>query len=358
MKITGFIFNLSKGGAQGVFVTMINYFYDNGYDIDVVVQSLDDPVNKEKLRDGIDVTSLNADSAKDSLISLNRYVRQHKIEIAWVYGPELAVNLYIIKYINRKTFPIFARSINILSVEFNHTTSIFRKYVTHSLIKVFYKKVDAIVAQSYQMGIDLIENYGFNKERVEVINNALSDKYEMELRSNKTYIKQDYMLYAGRLEHQKGLEMLLLAFSQMRHKTIDLYLVGDGKQKIELKKMCEALNIQSRVKFIPYASNLEEYYRTAKLTVLTSYYEGFPNVLIESLACGTPVVAFDLPSGPSEIINEDNGILIDYLDVDAFAKACDEGINRQWNVDSIKSSAKRYDKNIILNGYLDLMKRT
>lgn len=356
MKITGFIFNLSKGGAQGVFTTMINYFYDNGYDVEVVVQSLEDPIYSEKLRSGINVISLDANSAKDSLLALVKYVRHHEIENAWVYGPELAVNLYLAKTINKQKFPIYARSINTLSVEFSHTKSMFRKYVTHSLIKLFYKKVDAIVAQSNQMGQDLIENYGFGKNKVEVINNALADKYEIELKSSKTYEKLDYILYAGRLEPQKGLVMLIQAFSKMHNQSISLYIVGDGSQKCELTELCKELKIENRVKFISYASNLEEYYRTAKITVLTSFYEGFPNVLIESIACGTPVVAFDLPSGPNEIITTDNGVLVEYLNVDAFSKACDEAIEKQWNTELIKNSAMKYDREIILNKYIDLMK--
>lgn len=354
-SITAFIFNLSKGGAQGVFVTVMNYFADKGYQVNVVVQNLCDDIHSRDLRENIDVHSLECTSARNSLMKLIRYVKHREIEYAWVFGPEMAVNLYIAKVISRKKFPIYARSINTLSEEFKRTKSFFRKHITHMMIKCLYHNVNAIVAQSKNMETDLIKNYGFNPEQVYVINNALSDKYEEELKVMPIQLNHKYFLYAGRLEEQKGLKMLLESFAGMKVNNVELYIVGEGTQKEELLQYVGKLGISHKVRFIGYTDNMINYYRSAIATVLTSYYEGFPNVLIESLSCGTPIVSFDLPSGPKEIITSDNGILVEYLNVEKMAKALDAAALRNWNRQDIKLSAERYSQKVILQKYSKMM---
>lgn len=353
--ITAFIFDLSKGGAQGVFVTVMNHFARKGYHVRVIVQNLNDAIHKGELHDSIEINSLEINSAKDSLVKMIKYVRNNSVECAWVFGPELAVNLYIAKKITGKKFPIYARCINTLSEEFKRTNSFFRKYITHSLIRLMYHKVDAVVAQSINMGNDLVDNYNFNRNQVFLINNALSDIYDQEIGNPIVELKHEYLLYVGRLEEQKGLKMLLKSFSMMNNKEIKLLIVGEGSQKEELIQEVNNLGISNRVKFNGYASSALNYYRGAIATVLTSYYEGFPNVLIESIACGTPVVAFDLPSGPKEIITDDNGLLVDYLDVGKMAEACDAAVEKNWDRDCIKASASRYSQQTILHKYSKMM---
>ena len=214
------------------------------------------------------------------------------------------------------------------------------------------------IAQSMGMGEDLIDNYGFKREQINIINNALGPVYEKEASSQETFEKENFILYAGRLEQQKGLYMLLEAFALMQDKTVGLKLIGEGSQKEELVRYAQKLSISDRVEFIPYTTKIIEYYRHAKITAMTSYFEGFPNVLSESIACGTPVVAYDLPSGPKEIIIEgSNGYLVEYLNVAAMSQALDQALTADWNIKEIKETARRYFRDNIMKQYQALIDR-
>lgn len=355
MKITGFINNLSKGGAQGVFVSLMNYFKEKDFDVDIVVQNMDDAIHLSELNDEIRITSLECHSAKAALTRVIRFVKNNNIENAWVFGPELTVDLILARRVLRKEFHIYGRSVNTISEEFKRTSSLFRKCVTGTLIKLFYSKADHIVAQCDQMRMDLIDNFGFKEAQVTTILNPLAKKYEDEIEHLETTKREDFILFAGRLEEQKGIKLLLTSFSQMMNQHTKLYIIGDGSQRQELIEMAKQLNLKERVEFYPYTEHIIDYYRKARCVALTSYYEGFPNVLIESLACGTPIVSFNTPSGPDVIISKENGILVEYLNIEKMTVALDDALQREWNHGLIKESARRFTSVHILSNYLTIM---
>lgn len=358
MKITAFIADLSKGGAQGVFVTVVNYLYNHGYEVEIVTQNLEDAIHQKNINADIKITSLEVGSAKELLSPLVHFLKENTVEKALVFSPEFAVFLYWAKKITKKEFPICARCINTLSYEYKHAESFFRKYVTHLFVKIFYSKVDKAIAQSQGMGEDLIKNYGFKKQQVHVINNSLAVKFEKELLAKENIVKEDYILFAGRLEKQKGLEMLLDAFSKLNNNVIKLRIVGTGSQREYLEQLAIEKGIKERVEFMDYTEDIQKLYKNAKITVLSSLFEGFPNVLVESIACGTPVVSFDMPSGARDIIVEgENGYLVEYLNVEKFANAVDMALEKEWNYDTVKQTVHRFRQEIIMRQYTELLEK-
>lgn len=356
MKVVALICDLSRGGAQGVFVNVVNYIYEKGIDIEIVVQSLMEPVYKERLNSMIPITSLESTNAKKMILPLKNYLKNTNFTHALVFGPEIAINLYILRKTMRLDFKIIGRSLNTLTQEFSYADSFFRKNITANLIKHFYHKIDFAIAQSANMEEDMISNWGFDPKKITVINNALQPRYELEAESNIDNPKNDYIMYAGRLEKQKGLEMLLQAFSMMNSPKIELKIIGSGSLKENLMAQCQTLGIKDRVTFIDHTTEILKYYKGAKIVAMTSYFEGFPNVLVEAIACGTPIVAYDLPSGPKEIIIENvNGYLIPYLNVKKFSEALDLAVMHNWDYKKIKETSFRYFRRNIMPKYIEVI---
>jgi glycosyltransferase involved in cell wall biosynthesis len=111
---------------------------------------------------------------------------------------------------------------------------------------------------------------------------------------------------AGKLKPQKDFKTLLRAFAIVRQqRPVKLIICGEGRERDSLMGLARELGIETDVDLIGSVRNLYAVLARASVFVLSSAWEGLPNVLIEALACGCPVVSTDCPSGPAEIL--DNG---------------------------------------------------
>jgi glycosyltransferase involved in cell wall biosynthesis len=132
------------------------------------------------------------------------------------------------------------------------------------------------------------------------------------------------VLAMGRLSQEKGLDLLLAAWSIACQKLPDwtLRIVGDGQMREQLVHLASALGIETRVIFAPFSNDPFSLYSECGIFVLSSRFEGLPFVLIEAMTCGAPCISFDCPNGPREVIrNGVNGLLVPAEQVDALASA-------------------------------------
>src|SRR5690606_20164019 len=174
--------------------------------------------------------------------------------------------------------------------------------------------------------------------------------------------KEDYFLCVGRLEAQKAFHYAIHAFHDVLkdYPYVRMKIIGKGSLERDLKKLAADLGVEGSVDFEGFKENVIPYYIKARATVLTSLYEGFPNVLLESIALGTPVLAFDCPSGPKEIVVDGvNGWLINYQDVDGLARSMRKVLSegRGGSVDELRSTLKGLTIDDVLDNYEELLAR-
>lgn len=189
------------------------------------------------------------------------------------------------------------------------------------LAKILYKNTKKLICVSKDIENNVHAKYGF--ENIQTIYNSIDlPKQGFDAPKN---LPEKYILFFGRLEEKvKNITLLLDAFlaSKIFESGYKLIILGDGPDTDFVKNKIEEMGLATNVLMIPYTDKPFGYVKSARFTVLTSNYEGFPMSIIESLALGTPVVAVDCNSGPREIIqNRQNGLLVENYNVQALGNA-------------------------------------
>jgi len=195
----------------------------------------------------------------------------------------------------------------------------------------------------------------YNPINFQDINNSLT---EVVIQNFK------YVLFYGRLvDEVKNLQLLINAYKKsiLVENQIKLLIVGDGKDKDMLIEMRYELGLTDMIVFRPFTSNPFPIVKQAKYTLLTSDHEGFPMTLIESLACGVPVISVDCKSGPKEIIKDKfNGLLVENNNIEALVDAMNLFILDKKLYDFCKTNAiesvLKFNADSISKQWIDILK--
>lgn len=183
-----------------------------------------------------------------------------------------------------------------------------------------------------RMAYSLAEGYVFQtkqaqscySERIRIRSRVIPNPLSQGIPAPWEAARTRRIVAVGRLTEQKGFDTLLYAFQGVAEKIPDynLTIYGNGPLRDDLLLLSRKLNIQERVEFIDAVPDIWERIKDAACLVMPSRSEGFPNILLEALALGLPVVATDCPNGPSEMIrNGENGRLVPVDDIEALTEA-------------------------------------
>lgn len=234
----------------------------------------------------------------------------------------------------------------------------FKRFLFSKLYKSLYPTADKIVAQCEDMKLDFIDTYKIDSEKIIYIYNPIDIKYIKEKSIEFNPYKDDYIniIAVGRLTYQKGFDILISAFKEVTEKlpNVRLNILGEGELLDSLNKQIKDLGLSEKVSILGFKENPYPYYKNADLFVLSSRWEGFPNVLLEALACGAKVVATNCKSGPREILGDNEyGTLVEVENIKDLASGI---INALKSPNKSSERAKIFDISNIMEYYTDILK--
>ncbi|HEY8363833.1 MAG TPA: glycosyltransferase, partial [Tissierellaceae bacterium] len=261
---------------------------------------------------------------------------------------------------------LVVREANTISVSSKNSLN-FKARILPILMKFLYPLADAVIAVSEGVAKDLTQIIGLPAEKVKVIYNPVITP-EIFKKAEEP-IKHPWfapgelpvILGVGRLTKQKDFITLIRAFDIVRKEYPSrLVILGEGEERPELEALVQELDLEQYVNMPGFVENPFSYMKKAAVFVLSSRWEGLPNVLIQALALGIPVVSTACPSGPTEILEKGKlGRLVPVGNEVIMAKAILEELKKQ-NKSGLNECVqnnifKRFHINKITESYLTLI---
>ena len=233
---------------------------------------------------------------------IRQLVKQQKFDI--VCGLNALPNLLM---------PFYVQSARKVACE--HTSYGIAPSIIRLLRRIFYPKLDAVVLLTHHDAA----HYTFIQEKKRfVIPNSLS--FVCDTPSN---CENKRIIALGRFSHEKGFDYLLQTAVKLKREIPDWHIdiFGAGEEEVMLKELARKLQVDDFVTFHPPTKEVIKELCNSGMYVMSSRYEGFGLVLTEAQECGLPIVSFDCPEGPPEIIHEgEDGFLVPLADTDALAE--------------------------------------
>ncbi|EMR02978.1 glycosyltransferase [Cesiribacter andamanensis] len=345
---------LEGGGSERVVVNLFKAIDRDCYEPTLVLFQKKG-IYLEQLPPDANIHVLDVNRTRYAFVAVANHLRREKPDIVFSTLGHLNLLIALLRPLLPANIKFIARESNTISV---HNKSESFPKVFDLLFKTVYRRFDTVICQCQYMKNDLIENYEFPAEKIAVINNPLDfAQVEKKLEavpqvfSHKTF----NVLFVGRLNAQKRVDLLLESMALLPA-DVSLYLIGKGELRQELEQQASSLGISHRVFFLGEQKNPYQYMAQAHCLALSSAYEGFPNVVLEAHACGTPVVAFDSPGGTAEIILEGiNGYMAPFGDVKGFADNVAKLRETAFSKEAIRKSAyDRYNLDKIVSQYKEV----
>jgi glycosyltransferase involved in cell wall biosynthesis len=362
IRVAFFLPSLGGGGAQRVIVNLANYYVRQGIAVDLLLvknQGAYFPL----LDSRVNLVILGCSRVAFSLIYLLRYLKKARPNSLLVTMPHVSIVAILAKLICGLSFKLIIRQPNYLSL---NTGKI--NYFTRLLVKLIcllFNRADSIIAISQGVAKDL-NSYGvIDSDKISVIYNPIfsgSILNQAEQKIQHQWISNGHRDYAliiavGRLVRQKNFSMLIDAFHKLlRQQNARLIILGEGPLKSELQAKINSLGLSWCIELLGFSDNPYAYLKRADVFVLSSLWEGFGNVLVESLALGTPVVSTDCPSGPAEILQDGKyGILVENNNSDALAAGMLKALRQSLQKEELIHRAKYFSISNIAEQYKQII---
>jgi glycosyltransferase involved in cell wall biosynthesis len=341
------------GGAERVLLNLARSFDRGLFELHLV---LIDPTGPylDLVPYDVRLHGLGYKRVSRAVVRLVAVLRNLKADVILSSIGHLNLALLFIKPLLPKATKIFVRESNIASLAFAMGA---KNAVFRLLYRILYPRADGIICPAEAIRKDLKNNFRIRDEKMLTIPNPVPVdmiRSKMRARYNPPRRSGARLVAVGYLTRQKGFDLLIKAMGQLvtRRPNIHLTILGDGPDKHELLDQIQSLNLSDSITLAGFKENPYPFLFNSDLFVLSSRWEGLPNVVLESLACGTPVVAFECPSGVREIFDESSqGSLVPARNVGALAKAIDQWLKKDKPRSKDSLLPARFELRVITGKY-------
>jgi glycosyltransferase involved in cell wall biosynthesis len=341
-KILFVVPSMTGGGAERVFTHVINNLDRERFEPHLALGSIRGDF-LEHIRKDVVLYELKAERARNVIPSL--------LKLVWKLRPQTIASTLGMNFAVSLAKPLMPPRIRVVLREGSSPTAFLADVARRSPARAkFYRKAyqhiygfaNSIICQSDFMRDDIERNLQVRAEKLHRIYNPVDFEQIDRLADEPTADFFNHqgvrLITVGRLAYEKAYDILLKAFAIVKQTNpmATLSFLGEGDDRNALENLTRDLQLNGSVHFSGFLSNPYSYMKQADIFILSSRYEGFSNVLVESLACGTPVVATDCPSANREVIEEGvNGWFAENENVESLAETINRAIIERKNLNPV-----------------------
>jgi glycosyltransferase involved in cell wall biosynthesis len=359
-----YIHDLSPGGVERQSLVLAKELQQRSVDVVLVVHQMRGELIP-LLPAGIPVVNLHSSRTLQDVLRLRRYLLDEQPDIFMANVDHNNIAAAMANALARTATKLVIVQHNPLSAGF-HATVNWKHRVVPASYRALASGIDHAVAVSDGIAGELVHRAGLPAAKVSTILNAvIGDDFEARASAPVQHpwlVEKDRPVFvtAGRLVEMKDQRTLLRAFAlHVREHPSRLILLGSGPMLDELRNLAASLGIADDVAFAGFVRNPLPYMRAADAFVLSSRSEGFGNVLVEAMGCGTPIVSTDCPHGPTEILAGGKyGVLVPPRDPEALALGFSRVLRERsrWPKDRLRARAGAYTYRACADSYAHLFR--
>lgn len=343
IPITLYMPSFAGGGAENALARLANFWVAEGRSVRFLVNAATGPV-AARVAPGVEIVDLGVDDPARAFPAL----------LAWMgrtRPPLVATALMSANVTGALAVRLRSPGTATVALIRNHISaeilgkSPLKRHLGGAPLRWAYRKADAIGCVSSSVADDIVAYAGVDRRKVFVTYNPLPERDGAAPPEPWAGLARPMILTVGRLESQKDHATLLRAFAKLRAtRSVTLAIVGSGSLRPEIDALIARLGIGDSVVIHDYRADIAACIAGSDLLVLSSRYEGLPNVVLEAMGAGVTVAATDAPGGSAELLENGRlGYLTAIGDVDGLAAAMAAGLDTPIAADLLRARAAEFE---------------
>lgn len=317
LKVLFIVPKLAGGGAERVVVTLLGALDRTKVQLSIAVMDNSKPAPGFVIPDDVPIFDLGTSRLRHALGGLLKIIWRERPDIVLSTLDHVNIAMAGLRPFWPKGVRLIVRATDLMNLDNKRMAT---------MMRLTFPLADGIIYQSSAMRAAFRQRLGL-VTRDKVINNPIDiatiSHKAAQAPSLPDAIDDNTLVCAGRLTYAKGFDLMLSAVAAAKRRDFKVMVLGTGDDLPALEEQRHALGLDERVQFLGFQSNPYSYFSRARGFLLSSRYEGFPNVVLEALACGTPVVASPVP-GVDDLLEKVPGCIVaPEVSAEGLAKALD-----------------------------------